>query len=130
MYKPLVPCAGCSRHVLATESSCPFCHAALGPMTVSAPAVPRGLSRAAALALGATLVVACAGGTGPAPGSDGGSSGSSGSSSGSSGSSGTSGGPSDDGGPMALYGAPATDSGPDDAGTPGAKYGAPPVDAG
>lgn len=59
MYKPLCPCVGCSRHVLATERVCPFCGAAM-PEDFSArvrPEAPRGLSRMAAIALGTTLAL-------------------------------------------------------------------------
>lgn len=57
MSEVLVPCVGCARHVRASESSCPFCHAPC--ITAALPEVPltRGLSRAAML-LGATLSLA------------------------------------------------------------------------
>lgn len=59
MSEALVPCVGCARHVRASESACPFCHAPF--VTAALPEIPstRGLSRAAML-LGATLsLTAC-----------------------------------------------------------------------
>lgn len=52
----LVPCAGCARHVRASERDCPFCGAALAP-TVSSPRgpMPR-VGRAARFAFGAAVV--------------------------------------------------------------------------
>src|SRR5262245_56983060 len=106
MYRPLSPCPSCSRHVLTTEPTCPFCKSTLSAAETAAPIVPRGLSRAAMLPLGATLALqGCSGGTTTVGGGDASADGSSGSSSGSSGTSGTSGGPGDDGGQQALYGA-------------------------
>lgn len=130
MYLPLTPCPGCSRHVRNTEATCPFCKSALPEMPKAAlPLAPRGVSRAAALAFGATLAVtACSGKTtttsdtkdAAADGPD------------------DNGGPVaeygapaiDSGGGQALYGAPAIDSGPDDGGGGVPKYGAPPIDGG
>lgn len=109
MYRPLACCPACSRHVLTTEVTCPFCKVALPDQERSAlPAPPRGLSRAAAIAFGATLAVTgCNDSTGP----------------------------DDNGSIVAEYGASPVDSGsvdsgsaPDDAGSPVAEYGASPVD--
>ena len=51
----LVPCSGCARHVRASESSCPFCGAALAVAIAS----PRGptprMGRAARFAFGAAV---------------------------------------------------------------------------
>jgi hypothetical protein len=40
MANPLVPCAGCSRHVRATETSCPFCRAELDVADTEEPLLP------------------------------------------------------------------------------------------
>lgn len=61
MYQPLRPCPSCARHVLHTESACPFCAEALAPLATEAPRAdgPR-LSRSAMLLLGsAALAEAC-----------------------------------------------------------------------
>lgn len=61
MYRPLAPCPACQRHVLATESSCPFCAAAIASGALSVRTMPEGtgrLSRAAAVALGFSLAAA------------------------------------------------------------------------
>ena len=122
MYRPLVPCPDCHRHVRTTEARCPFCEASL-PDDLPArvvPGAPHRLSRAAAFAFTASLAVAaCPGGGGDLPE---GSTSSGGSSSGGSSSGGSSGTASDGGGNQALYGMPAP---PDDGGSVGAKYGAP-----
>ncbi len=110
-------CTSCSRHVRATERSCPFCDAPLGSDFIDAcprRAKPgRKLTRAALLFAGATALAACGGKE---------DSGSSGSTSGA----------------VAVYGpAPIRDASPDtadaaeqpDAG-PVALYGPAPVDAG
>lgn len=131
MYRPLVACPGCSRHVRATEMRCPFCAAALpGDLGErAAPSVPSRLSRAAAFAFGASLAIAgCATDvtTGDAAGSTSGGEGGAGP------------GPGDEGGGQAVYGAPAPedagveedagllDAGPDDDGGDVDLYGAPP----
>jgi hypothetical protein len=50
-------CDGCSRHVLASESSCPFCQRVLAPaQLLAAPSAPPGLSRAQRLTLAAAAV--------------------------------------------------------------------------
>lgn len=121
MYRPLVPCPECSRHVVATETNCPFCSAAL-PKDLETRVIPgagRRLSRAAAFVFGASLTIAGCGdaieiehGSGD-PGQDGGT--------------GTDSGPDDDGGVVALYGDPP----PPDDGGPAPLYGTPPpLDAG
>jgi hypothetical protein len=74
MYRPLIPCPGCARHVLASERACPFCAAAM-PADFSArvrPELKGRMSRSAMAALGAALTLsACsstvAGGDGSAP---------------------------------------------------------------
>jgi hypothetical protein len=69
MTTPLRPCPGCSRHVRASESACPFCGGELDAAFRSAPS-PRApvvgrLSRAALFAIGAGgVVVACGSGSG------------------------------------------------------------------
>ena len=58
----LSPCPGCSRHVKVAERVCPFCARDLPAQPVAAvtpPGRPR-MSRAAAFALGATMVGAAA----------------------------------------------------------------------
>ena len=127
----LVPCPGCSRHVRASESACPFCSAAL-PSDLANRAVPaanRRLSRAAAFTFATTLAVAGAGATEAcssgaaiygAPAVDSGIA--------------DDGGITDDGGAHALYGLAADsgltdDSGPDDGGA-AALYGLPVGDSG
>jgi hypothetical protein len=117
--KTLVPCVGCGRHVRATESACPFCHAEVTAEMAAraAPSPGARLGRAALFAFGATIAVtatACGGGS---PGNDAAA-------------------PQDvqsqpDGQMMALYGAPPPDAGPADDGSPMARYGAVPApDAG
>lgn len=122
MYRPLVPCPNCARHVVASETTCPFCSTAL-PTDLASYAIPgavRRLNRAAAFVFGASLAV-----TGCSSEVDGGGSGgSSGTGSGSTSSGGeTDAGPDDDGGVMPLYGDP-----PPDDGGGNALYGAPPPD--
>lgn len=117
----LIPCTDCARHVQSTDSACPFCGATLAKVA-ALPLPPRGVSRAAAIAFGATLVVACSGGTGPAPdqgdgGTDGSTNTSSSSTSSAYGGPPIDSGPQDDGGTQAAYGAPATeDAGKTDSG--------------
>ena len=77
MSDPLCPCESCGRHVRASGAECPFCAAPRVPVVVPASTTPVvRLSRAAMLALGASLAVgaaveACSGaaayGTPPAP---------------------------------------------------------------
>jgi len=130
MYRPLVPCPDCHRHVHASEDGCPFCGASL-PRDLAAKAVPgasQRLSRAAAFVFGATVVVSgCSGEVQDgraASGSD------EGSTSGGGGGGDPDAGPNDDGGNAALYGLPAPrdagPDGPDDDGGGMAEYGAPP----
>lgn len=55
------PCPSCSRHVRASEGACPFCKAALDPKAQRArviPGVDPRISRAAAIAMVATLSLA------------------------------------------------------------------------
>lgn len=117
MYRPLVPCPACARHVLASETACPFCAASL-PSNLAEraiPSAPTRLNRAAAFVFGASLAV-----TGCSSETTGG------------GTTGMSGGAQedagldDDGGVMPLYGGPPVDGGPDDDGGGMAEYGAPP----
>jgi hypothetical protein len=66
MSEFLIVCPGCSRHVWAKESACPFCAEGLSSVARVAPSLPtRRLPRAALFALGATLAsgvqVACGG---------------------------------------------------------------------
>lgn len=57
MYKPMIPCAACSRHIRASEPRCPFCDATLADEARSAlaPDTTRRLSRAAAFAFGLSV---------------------------------------------------------------------------
>jgi hypothetical protein len=145
MYRPLIPCPGCARHVLASERACPFCAAAM-PADFTArvrPEVKARMSRSAMAALGAAIALsACSstvvGGDGSvtadtaadAPFADA-----------------TPDQPrpdapapdvpradvvADDGSPLAMYGTPPpVDAGPDDDGGGVAEYGGPPpMDAG
>jgi hypothetical protein len=135
MYKSLVPCPRCQRHVRTDEPACPFCAAVL-PSDLDAhaiPAAPQRLSRAAAFVFGASLTVAgCGSEVSTGSGSGGGSEPTGTASGNSSAATGgmTDGGPNDDGGGMALYGdPPPIDAGPvDDGGTPPLDAG--PFDAG
>lgn len=128
MYRPLVPCPSCARHVLASETTCPFCATALPEDLASqaVPGAPRRLNRAAAFVFGATLAV-----TGCSSDVEGGGSSGGGGAGGEAADAGTDSGPDDDGGVMPLYGDPPP---PEDAGAPDATddgggvplYGAPP----
>ena len=121
MANPLVQCAGCGRHVRASESQCPFCGVTLESDLASraVPSTSRRLGRGAMFVFATTVAIgACAPSPGPsdaAPPSEGGV-------------------VQDGGGGMALYGAPVpTDGGTmeSDSGGPIAMYGGPPpVDAG
>jgi hypothetical protein len=58
----LVPCPSCSRHVRASESSCPFCASTLPARVVGQPhrsAPPTRVGRLALLGAGAFAVGAC-----------------------------------------------------------------------
>ncbi len=55
MYRPLAPCPGCHRHVVATEPACPFCHRVLATALAARPDTSRRLSRAAAFSFAASL---------------------------------------------------------------------------
>lgn len=65
MAAALHPCSACSRHVLTSEESCPFCGAALSPSPLRRRTPPKArMSRAALVALGtlaASPQVACGG---------------------------------------------------------------------
>lgn len=124
MSSSLSPCPSCSRHVRASEASCPFCQALLAPSdgaarspAASMAAAPR-LSRAAAYALGASLAVAgCSTTTDPNPRDGGTTPDAAGSTDGGvDAATDGSAGPDDGGNIQPPYGAPA--------------YGAPPVDGG
>ena len=137
MYRPLVPCPSCQRHIVAVESVCPFCAAAL-PDSLAAAIVPganQRLTRAAAFVFTASLAVAGAGcdsevtDGGAAGATTGGATGGSTSAGTGAGGNAADGGPTDDGGAVVLYGAPDPDGGPDDDGGSMAEYGAP-ADAG
>jgi hypothetical protein len=131
MYRPLVPCPACHRHVRASDERCPFCAEPL-PADLADRAVPgakQRLSRAAAFVFGATVaVVGCSGEVVDGKSAGGSDDGASGTGGGSGTATGTGGAPEDDGGVAVLYGpAPPPDGGPDDDGGNGAKYGAPPM---
>lgn len=58
----LTVCPGCSRHVRATDPTCPFCAAALAPCDAQPGVVeeePVRLSRSAMLLAGAAMVAGC-----------------------------------------------------------------------
>jgi hypothetical protein len=65
MYRPLIQCPGCQRHVQLSEASCPFCERALGDAdrATRAPDTTRRLTRAAAFVFGAsvatTAIIGC-----------------------------------------------------------------------
>ncbi len=65
MAPTLHPCAACSRHVLSSEESCPFCGSALSPGSAPKRPLPkRRMSRAALVAFGtlaASPQIACGG---------------------------------------------------------------------
>ena len=123
----LLPCPGCSRHVRASEATCPFCSSELPQKAVTSNGPSPGvrLGRAALFAFGTSLALsACAT---PVMNGD-------------TGSTTDAAGP-DTGGNMALYGGPPVEAGtqndaglqamygtpPPDDGGPSARYGAPPV---
>ena len=58
MYRPLSPCPGCHRHVVATEPACPFCDRVLATALPARPDTARRLSRAAAFAFATSLTAA------------------------------------------------------------------------
>lgn len=128
MNQPLVPCPSCARHVLASETSCPFCAAVL-PSDLASQAIPaagRRLSRAAAFVFGASLAVTgCSSEVNTGGGGGGGGGGNS------EVDAGTDSAPDDDGGAMSLYGVPPPEDAGTDATTPDdgggvPLYGAPP----
>ncbi|MFO0629585.1 MAG: hypothetical protein U0325_28675 [Polyangiales bacterium] len=57
MYRPLIPCPACARHLRADERRCPFCDVAIADeaRAAVAPDTTRRLSRAAAFAFGLTV---------------------------------------------------------------------------
>lgn len=63
MYKPLVPCPNCDRHVKASEGACPFCQVELGGDLSAriAPSTTARLSRAAAFAFGVSVALTACG---------------------------------------------------------------------
>jgi hypothetical protein len=64
----LVPCGGCSRHVLCSESACPFCGVAV--LAGEAPRsreLFRRMAAAAAVAAGVTALTGCASGEASVP---------------------------------------------------------------
>ena len=103
----LAPCPACNRHVRAAETSCPFCDAAQPDRTLDGdPRLPRKrLGRAALMTAGAALLGAAEACGDSLQGND--------ASTNTDTAADTSG--VDDGGPVALYGAPAP------------EYGAPPA---
>ena len=118
MYRPLIACATCQRHVLSTEDTCPFCGSTRRSAAVR---VERTARMSRALMLSASVALLGCGGATPKPEPPGDDV--------------TEPEPPDDGGgAVALYGAPAPEPQPDDAGEPGPpddpggmvpKYGAP-----
>ena len=134
MYRPLAPCASCSRHVRTSEAACPFCAAPLTnrAIPIEAPGTTQRVSRAAAFALTASLAVTGCGGTvvQGAPGDSGPRDGSSKSDAT------TDGAPDDEGGPLVHYGAPpyglppGDAAPPEDAGADDASDGQSPTDSG
>ena len=143
MSAPLIVCAGCYRHVRASERACPFCRSALSS-ALAAKAVPgttQRLSRAAAFTFAASLAATgCS--SDPAPAvdaavTDTGTATDTGTDTGrtDTGVSADAGFPADDGGFLAMYGGPPQDSGvdaggPDDNGGIMPLYGLPAPDAG
>jgi hypothetical protein len=73
MYRPLLPCPGCARHVRTSEHRCPFCETELAALGSAARAemppgvATRGLSRAALVMLGASIAVTACGSPPPPP---------------------------------------------------------------
>lgn len=125
MYRPLVPCPSCDRHVLASETTCPFCASVLPADLASSvmPAAPARLNRAAAFVFGATVAVAsCSADVTDSSSSTSGSGGAGGESAVDAGKDG----PDDDGGSVALYGDPPPPPPMDGGGGGVPLYGAPP----
>lgn len=145
-YRPLVPCKGCARHVLAEEAACPFCGASLrAPDALRRADLPKRPTRAMLFTFGAVLSTAACGSTVVGNGNDGG--GSDVQTVTDTGPSTDRGNPSDTGTDTGVfpsdtgmgddvtvappYGVPPKDAGPpDDDGGVMAEYGAPPRDAG
>jgi hypothetical protein len=55
----LIPCRSCSRHVEASDPSCPFCGGAIDGVPIARPGTTERLSRAVLVLLGATSLAAC-----------------------------------------------------------------------
>ncbi len=107
MSQCLHPCPSCAQHLRASETTCPFCDAALpsGWNVCRRAAAPgRPMSRAALLFVGATVAASCGGSVASQPGSDDGGKTTTGEGGG---------GGEPDAMPVALYGpAPVFDAGP------------------
>lgn len=58
MYRPLAPCPACQRHIVATETRCPFCQHALAAPLAGRPEPTRRLSRAAVFTFAASITAA------------------------------------------------------------------------
>jgi len=58
MYRPLSPCPGCHRHIVATEPRCPFCQRAVASPLPTRGDPARRLSRAAVFTFAASLTAA------------------------------------------------------------------------
>ena len=113
----LVPCPECSRHVRASEATCPFCAVPLDLAGTPEPQLPKTrLGRAATFAFGATLVsasalAACSGSDEtPGSGGSGGTTATAGSGGAAAGTAGANNLGGTGGGAMAVYGAPAAGS--------------------
>jgi hypothetical protein len=61
MTSPLVPCRACDRHVRSTEPACPFCGAAIENVVVARARPRANTSRAAILAFSSSVLLACGG---------------------------------------------------------------------
>lgn len=139
MYRPMIPCTACARHVRASERTCPFCDATLSDdaRAALAPDTTRRLSRAAAFAFGLT-VAGCSSTVAGSDATPGDTAVSTDTAVATDTASGTDvvtardvSAPEDHGNIAPPYGIPA-DAGapPDDDGGAAAEYGAPPMDAG
>lgn len=144
---PLVPCAGCRRHIRIDHAACPFCAASV-PADFARRVIPpsrKRLDRLATFSFATTLAVAACGEIEPQPASpspgvaavgDAGPDGRAATAPSDAGrdarpeAGADAGRVDDDGGVMAEYGAPPLDAGFDDDGGISADYGQPPVDAG
>ena len=70
MAERLIPCAGCSRHVKASEAACPFCGTSM--LAVSAPVAEpfRRMAAAAAVAAGVVALTGCSSSSSGSPSGD------------------------------------------------------------